>query len=85
MKASYRNKILWGGLFLFLCACLPARANVYASDIRLNGSLQVGVVVPGSPLTISFVLNEVATNISVQIYAGTNVLKTFTSDASQVA
>jgi len=77
MKASYRNKILWGGLFLFLCACLPARANVYASDIRLNGSLQAGVVVPGSPLTISFILNDVATNVSVQIYAGSNVVKTF--------
>jgi hypothetical protein len=72
------------GLFSFLCACLSAQANVYATDIRLNGSLQAGVVVPGGPLTISFILNDVATNVSVQIYAGTNVLKTFTSDAGEV-
>ena len=76
MKASYRNKILWVGLLLFLCAFLSARANVYATDIRLNGSLQAGVVVPGSPVTISFILNDVATNVSVQIYAGSNVVKT---------
>lgn len=83
-RATRRSHILKVGLFLFFCACLPARANVYATDIRLNGSLQAGVVVPGSPLTISFILNDVATNVSVQICAGTNVVKTFTSDASEV-
>jgi hypothetical protein len=68
--------MFWVGLLLFLCACLPARANVYATDIRLNGSLQGGVVVPGCPVTISFVLNDTATNVSVQIYAGSHVVKT---------
>jgi hypothetical protein len=83
MKAKCRRQILWVGLFLFLCAGLQAQANVYATDIRINGSLQAGVVVPGSPLTISFILNDLATNVSVQIYAGTNVLKTFASDAGE--
>src|SRR5580658_5269754 len=77
MKAICCNKILCVGLFLFLLACLSARANVYATDIRLSGSLQAGVVVPGRPVTISFILNDTATNVSVQIYAGTNVVKTF--------
>jgi hypothetical protein len=77
MNAICRSQIMVVGLFFFLCACLSARANVYATDIRLNGSLQLGVVVPGSPLTISFILNDVATNVSVQIYAGANVVKTF--------
>src|SRR5580698_7156197 len=75
MRALNRSQIILAGVFFFLCACLPARANVYASDIRLNGSLQAGVVVPGSPLTISFILNDVATNVSVQICAGANVVK----------
>ncbi len=79
-----RNQSMLAGLFLLLCACLSARANVYATDIRLNGSLQIGVVVPGSPLTISFILNDIATNVSVQIYIGTNVLKTFSSDDGAV-
>src|SRR5580658_9240024 len=83
-RATRRSHILVVGLLIFLCACVPAQANVYATDIRLNGSLQSGVVVPGSPLTISFILNDVATNVSVQICAGTNVVKTFTSDASEV-
>jgi len=83
MKAICHSQIMVVGLFFFLCACLSARANVYATDIRLNGSPQAGVVVPGSPLKISFILNDVATNVSVQIYAGTNVLKTFSSNAGQ--
>jgi len=76
-KACCHSYLLWVGFVLFVCACFPARANVYASDIRLNGSLQGGVVLPGHPLTISFILNDVATNVSVQIYAGTNMVKTF--------
>ncbi len=83
MVALRRSLVLVAGLCLFFCACLSTRANVYATDIRLNGSLQAGVVAPGSPLTISFILNDVATNVSVQIYAGTNVAKTFTSAAGQ--
>ncbi|HEV7926174.1 MAG TPA: FlgD immunoglobulin-like domain containing protein, partial [Verrucomicrobiae bacterium] len=79
-----RSQIIVAGAFFLLCACLPVRANVYATDIRLNGSLQVGVLVPGSPVTISFILNDVATNVSVQIYTGTNVLKTFSSDSGEV-
>jgi FlgD Ig-like domain len=76
-KARCNPKILFVGLAFFFCACFSSRANVYATDIRVNGSAQAGVVVPGSPVTISFILNDVATNVSVQIYAGTNVVKTF--------
>jgi hypothetical protein len=82
MKAICRNKMLWVGLFVIICACHSARANVYATDIRLNGSLQAGVVVPGSPLTISFILNEAATHVSVQICAGSNVVKTFAASTN---
>jgi hypothetical protein len=83
MKAICRSQITVAGLLFFLCACLSARANVYATDIRLNGSLQAGVVSPGSPLAISFILNDVATHVSVQICAGAHAIKTFASDAGQ--
>jgi hypothetical protein len=80
MKARSRNPWLLVGLFFFLAASLSARANVYATDIRVNGSLKDGVVVPGGALTISYILNDDATNVAVRIYAGTNVVKTFSSD-----
>jgi hypothetical protein len=78
-KANGLNHRLLVGLFLFVAACFSARANVYATDIQINGSLQAGVVVPGAPLTISYILNDTATNVSVRIYAGATVVKTFTS------
>jgi hypothetical protein len=73
---------LAAGLLLSLCACFyfPARANVYATDIQINGSLQAGVAAPGSPLTISYILNDTANHVWLRIYSGTNVIKTFTSD-----
>jgi hypothetical protein len=77
-KAYCHPNLSWMGFaFLLLCICLPVRGNVYATDIRLNGSLQPGVVLPGNPLTISFILNDNATNVLVQICAGTNVVKNF--------
>ena len=84
MKMSLRDHVCLALLFILFSAGLAARANVYATDIRLNGSLQAGVVVPGSSnaLTISYVLNDAATGVSLQIYAGSNVIKTFAAGAS---
>jgi hypothetical protein len=77
MRTVCRAQALLVGLLLFVCASV--RANVYATDIRLNGSLNAGVLVPGSrSLTISYVLNDDATGgVSLLIYSGTNVVKTF--------
>ncbi len=70
------------GIFLYIWASFTARANVYATDIHVNNSLQAGVLVPGSPVTISYVLNDTANaGVCVQICAGSNVVKTFTSTA----
>ncbi|MGP8236081.1 MAG: FlgD immunoglobulin-like domain containing protein, partial [Limisphaerales bacterium] len=56
------------------------RANVYASDIKLNGSLNAGIIVPGGNLTLSYILNENATaGVSLRIYSGANVIRTFTA------
>jgi hypothetical protein len=81
VKALWRKQlsgnpgILWVWLFLFLGVCSAARANVYATDIRFNGSLQAGVVVPGNPVTISFILNDNAANVFVEIYASSRTIK----------
>ena len=45
----------------FISSATTARANVYASDIKLNGSLTAGTIVPGGSLTISYILNDKAT------------------------
>jgi hypothetical protein len=81
-KANGHNPWFWAGLVLSLAVCFSARANVYATDIQINGSLQAGVLVPGGALAISYILNDTATNVSLRIYAGPNVVKTFTSGDS---
>jgi hypothetical protein len=85
MNGSQRNQMLCWVLCSFLLGGFAARANVYATDIQLNGSLMAGVVVPGgNTLTINYILNDNATaGVSVRIYSGANVVKTFTSDSAE--
>jgi hypothetical protein len=66
---------------LFSCFCANSvQANVYATDIRLNGSLKMAVILPGDSLTISYILNDTATGgVWVRIYSGTNVIQTLAS------
>jgi hypothetical protein len=67
---------------VLLCwlAAFSAKANIFASDIRLNGSLQVGILLPSNTVTISYVLNDAATaGVWVRILSRTNVIKTFSS------
>jgi hypothetical protein len=65
-------------LLTCLCCATSARANVYATDIRINGSMRAGFLLPGNPVTISYILNDTASGgVRVQIYSGTNVIKTF--------
>lgn len=71
---------LW--LLLLLCyfGAFSARANIYATDIRLNGSLNVGIFIPSNSVTINYILNDTATaGVTVQIMSGTNVIKTYSS------
>ncbi len=78
----WRNQglLVVGFLILVLFASPKARANVYATDIRINGSWRAGVVVPGRPVTISYILNDNASRVALSILSGTNVVKTITSD-----
>jgi hypothetical protein len=85
MKSSCHSQIVWIWLWLFCVCAMPVHANVYATDIRLNGSLNAGVIVSGGSLTISYILNDTATGgVSVLIYYGTNVVKTLASAGTNV-
>jgi hypothetical protein len=83
MKPSYPSSIALVALIFLYLGAGSARANVYATDIRLNGSLRHGVILSGTSVTISYILNDTATaGVSVQILRGTNVIKTFASATS---
>ena len=71
MKSPCHNRIVLVGI-LFFCFCASSvHANVYATDIRLNGSLNAAVILPGGSLTISYILNDTATGgVYVRIYPG---------------
>jgi hypothetical protein len=80
MKMKRRHRILGMGLFCFLFCHISVRANVYATDIRIGGSQNAGVIVPGGHTTISYILNDHASaGVSVGIYSGTNTVHTFTA------
>jgi hypothetical protein len=54
-----------------------ARANVYATNIRLNGATTNVVVPPGGTTTISYILNEPATAaVIIQVKSGLNTIRT---------
>jgi hypothetical protein len=58
---------------------------VYATDIRLNGSQNAGVIVPGAQMAISYILNDNASaGVSVRIGSGTNAVNTITAPAGSV-
>ncbi len=64
-------------LFAALSAAPNARANVYASNIKLNGNLSSVTNGSGTPVTISYILNEPASlGTTVKILSGTNVVDT---------
>jgi hypothetical protein len=63
----------------FLSATTTARANVYATDIQVNGNLTNANVAPGSPVSITYRLNQTADRgVTVNILQGNTVVKTIT-------
>ncbi|MGD0815095.1 MAG: hypothetical protein ABSA83_15960 [Verrucomicrobiota bacterium] len=67
-------------VLVFVSSALTACANVYATDIKLNGSLDAAVIVPGDVLTVSYILNDTASGgVWVRIYSGTNLVQTLSS------
>jgi hypothetical protein len=73
-------------MVLVSCFCsISARANVYATDIRVNGALKgAGILLAGNNLTISYILNDNATGgVWVRIYSGANLIQTLSSADDQ--
>jgi FlgD Ig-like domain len=71
----------FGILFCLVSAVVlstvSARANVYATDIKLNGSLYTITNVGSTPVTISYRLNQPATlGVTVAIWQGSNQVAT---------
>jgi hypothetical protein len=69
-----------GGLALALAlatAAPSARANVFASNIKINGGMTNITVAPGTNVTISYILNEPASaGVSVKIFTGATTVRT---------
>src|ERR1700748_612224 len=60
-----------------LLAGPSAQADVFASNIKLNGNLSSITNASGTPVTISYILNEPASlGTTIQILSGTNVVST---------
>jgi hypothetical protein len=77
MKTDCRAGSLLVAALMLLAGCLSSRANVYATDIKLNGSTNNAAIVASSGLQISYILNEPATaGVTVQIESSSAVLWT---------
>jgi hypothetical protein len=80
MKMNRRHQGLGVGLLFFLLCHFSVRANVYATDIRINGSQNAGVIVPGAQIAVTYILNDNANaGVSVRICSGTNPVHTITA------
>ncbi len=68
--------------FIIACVLLStssARANVYATDIRVNGNLNSAISTFGLPVQISYRLNQAATlGVTVGVWQGANPVATIT-------
>jgi hypothetical protein len=73
---------LVGGLALALAlatAAPSAYANVYATNIKLNGGLTNTTVAQGSSVSISYILNEPApSGVTIKILSGATAVRTIT-------
>jgi hypothetical protein len=81
MTSSKRHfsSILAGLITATVCAVSspPAYANVYATNIKLNGGIGDAAVGPGGKVTISYILNDDATaGLAIKILSGTNAVRT---------
>ncbi len=80
LRSFYKTSIITALVTTSLLFADSARANVYATDIKLN-STQTGTVntTQGSSVAISYILNDNATaGVTIKIYdsTGTNVVRT---------
>lgn len=75
--------ILWR-FFALVLACplltTTTHANVYATDVKLNGSRSLITTNAAGLLTITYILNEPATlGVAINITSGTNLIRTISA------
>ena len=74
------NTLILPALVLVLtvgCPSPQARANVYATNLKLNGSTNSPTIMPGQEVSIGYLLNEPASGgVTIRILSGTNVART---------
>jgi len=77
MKVSKRLLAeLLAGMAVLAAFAPSARANVYATDVRLNGGTTNVTMPREGALSISYVLNEAASlGVTINILSGTNVVR----------
>ncbi len=84
MKKRRRHSLYLVGALFLLLSITGSKANIYATDIKINGALTNGWVAPGYPAQISYILNEPATaGVQLEILSGTNVIQTFSASNGQ--
>ena len=83
MKKRRHCLSLVAALFLLL-GVRHSKANVYATNIKIDGALTNGWVAPGFPAQISYILNEPASaGVQMEILAGSNVIRSFSATNGQ--
>src|ERR1039458_9589037 len=78
MKNTHKSPILQGLVIALALTSLTwsARANVYATNIKVNGSTNSPTVFAGTNLNISYILNEPASaGVTVKILSGGTVVR----------
>ena len=73
-KTDRRCGCLLAVALLLLWACPSGRANVYATNIKLNGSTNNAAMIPAGSVQISYILNDTASNVLVKICSGGSVI-----------
>src|SRR5215472_8419645 len=78
-STRHLHSLLGGLITALVCAAAspPAYANVYATNIKLNGGIGDASVPSGGKVTISYILNDNATaGVTIKILSGANVVRT---------
>jgi hypothetical protein len=77
LKQSLKQGLVIGGLILAATLVThSAHANVYATNIKLNGSATNVLAAAGDSVTISYILNEPASlGVTIQVLSGTTVVR----------
>ena len=79
LNRRFHNQTVWlTGALVSLAICSNARANIYATNLRLNGGT-TNVSYSTTNYYLSYILNEPATlGVTVEILSGTNAIRSIT-------